>query len=174
MDSSEASSAGLMHMGNAPFASDSEKVWIRNISSSEILFGLTLTWTLDHHVALDGGSESDAVNVNKTRPFYVRLNGASWSSVKIEDVKYGQDNPTSGVDVWLGKIFGLTAYSPYHIEFVRLDGDSLIYAASLITLPAPSTDQGEFLRSSIHLSWLISFCSTLGVDTEPDAAPFVT
>jgi hypothetical protein len=68
------------------------------------------------------------------------VNGASWISTKsrlAEQVVVG----TEVVDVWEGRIYGLTALSSYHCEFVR--GEDVIYDASIITQSAPSTESGK-------------------------------
>jgi ubiquitination network signaling protein AcrB len=151
IDAIEASSADLAHVGCADFTSWGERVWIRDIGSSEILFGLTLPTPLVDGTPQEDESDSEAAVVSKTRPFYVRLNGAGWSSVKIEDVWHKRTSSDDDVDVWYGKIFGLTAYSPYDIEFVRLGDDTPIYAASLITLSAPSTEQSRLLFNVVKM-----------------------
>ena len=143
VDSIEASSADLSNMGHTDFTAGSERVWIRDVSSSEIHFGLTFpSIPSPKRADTDDDTDSDTPAVVCKRPFYIRLNGAIWSSVKIGRHENRRIDADFNEDVWLGKLFGLTAYAPYQIEVVRVVDDTIIFAESIVTLPAPSSEPG--------------------------------
>lgn len=116
-----------------------DRVWIKGIGPTEICFGACVMRAGGKEHERKEQDAHDVVDSNATRPFYVRVNGADWSSIKMQ----GPEHIDEG-DLWTGRIFGLTAYSPYQIEFVRLEDDTTICATNLITQPAPSAEQGMF------------------------------
>lgn len=144
-DATDVFSSNLSNISPADFQSLKDRVWIKGISSSEIAFGLCAVQAAEVRGDDAERSDSDTTIPVSKRPFYVRLNGASWSSLKNDGVHMANHNEREVLHVWEGRISGLTAYSPYQVEFVRREDDMVIYAASLVTQPAPSTEQGKNL-----------------------------
>lgn len=121
------------------------RVWIKGIGPTEICFGACVMRPGGKDQERKEQEDSDAVDA-ATRPFYVRVNGADWSSIKLQSPERNIPCGDGNADLWTGRIFGLTAYSPYQVEFVRLDDDTVICATNLITQPAPSAEQGKQLK----------------------------
>jgi hypothetical protein len=134
VDAEEAEAVGTSNMGNVDFKIRQNRVWITEIGATDISFGVCLP----SNVA--GVEDDDYSGDAHARAWHVRVNGASWISTKsrlAEQVVVG----TEVVDVWEGRIYGLTALSSYHCEFVR--GEDVIYDTSIITQSAPSTESGK-------------------------------
>ncbi|KAF2096766.1 hypothetical protein NA57DRAFT_25161, partial [Rhizodiscina lignyota] len=136
LDQSEAHATDLHHIGNANFRTESDRVWITGLGPTDISFGIALS-EADRQEE-DGSRQNGKYNA---QPFYVRVNGAKWSSMRITEREPAVREDGEQVRVWHGEIFGLTALCNYHCQFVRSSNDSEIYSASLITQPAPYTEQ---------------------------------
>ena len=127
----------MLHIGNANFKSGKDRVWIKAVGSGEISFGVSLpSLTLqDNEVE---GEESD----QSVKRFRVRLNKTDWSSTRVFKEALGIVGEER-VDVWSGKIFGLTASTNYICEFNRVDDGVAFYTTHITTQPAPHTEQGQ-------------------------------
>jgi len=64
-----------------------------------------------------------------------------WSSTRIYEEALGLSIGEEQVDVWNGKIFGLTASTNYICEFIRVVDGAVFYTTHITTQPAPSTEQ---------------------------------
>lgn len=129
--------------------SDEDRIWVLEIRPTEICFRADLP----SFPSTDGSCKTkSAANVSagidKTKPFYVRMNGADWGSTKITGAAQG-DADEQNKKVWHGEIFGLSPLTNYSCEFVSLSDQQVICTTSLVTLPAPSTEQGE-KESMLH------------------------
>ncbi|KAK3079260.1 hypothetical protein LTS18_005318 [Coniosporium uncinatum] len=146
-DQLEANAQDVNHIGNADFRQEDDRVWISELGSTDIEFGACLR-KVSHEEGLAGEQKPDAVKgIDKSKPFYVRVNGADWSSTRICEVGAVGER---GTVAWTGEIFGLTPLSSYLCEFIRTSNDEVIYSASLITEPAPCTDQGKLRIASFQ------------------------
>lgn len=143
LDQSEAHATDLHNIGNAKFHTESDRVWITTLGPTDIGFGVALS---DGDRQEEGNGTGAGKDESKP-PFYVRVNGARWSSMRISEAEATIREDGEQVRVWNGEIFGLTALCNYHCQFVRSSEDVEIYSASLITQPAPFTEQGKKLLS---------------------------
>jgi ubiquitination network signaling protein AcrB len=150
-DAVEADATDVNHIGNAN-TKDTSLVWISEVLPTEIRFQATALHALkQRHVTDSLDLENANEGVNKARPFYIRLNGANWSSARIRPAAESNGHSGEAVNNWTGEIFGLTPLSSYYCEFIRCSNDVLISATSIITSPPPPTaEQGNFLLSEIH------------------------
>ncbi|KAL1620335.1 hypothetical protein SLS54_006119 [Diplodia seriata] len=164
-DGHEANSTDINHIGNAHFKTGEDRVWILDVGATEISFGASVVEKST--VKGNGGEEQESslgAGIDKSKPFYVRLNGTNWASTYI--VSAGQD-PKAGDGasrMWSGKIFGLTSQQNYKCEFVRTDDRTTIHSTSLITQAAPSAEQGMSSLQAIcdcpsDHSWIASAVS---------------
>jgi len=131
-----------------------DRVWIKGIGPTEICFGACLMRSGGKDQERTEQDYPDVTDVSASKPFYIKVNGADWSSIKMQSPERNIPCGDAYADVWTGRIFGLNAYSPYHIEFVRLEDDNTICATNLITQPAPSAEQGT--SSSVQITRLSS------------------
>ena len=117
-----------------------DRIWISDVRDTEIFFFLDLSpesalESIDHTV--DGASIGSGID--KSRPFYVRVNGAAWSSTRIMSSATGVESEgRSGFD---GEIYGLTPVSSYHCEIVGIASGNVLCSTSLITQAPPTAEQ---------------------------------
>jgi ubiquitination network signaling protein AcrB len=149
VDALEANAADDHHIGNANFKMEEDRVWITDMGSTEVSFGVSVSCSEGEDHAEDGSTTG--LGIDKTKPFYVRVNGATWSSTRIREACSSGEQPAD-VSIWEGEIFGLTALSNYYCEFVRTNNHEVIHATSLVTSPAPSTEQAAAVTPHNHPS----------------------
>lgn len=147
-DAGEANAKDANHIGNAVWRLEDDRVWISEVGHSDISFRVSLCGSGDlddvQEQAGSGGS-----GIDKSKPFYIRVNGADWSSTRIRSTLPEGYPGEEKNGVWVGEIFGLTGLSNYHCEFVRTKDHEVFYSTSLITSPSPVTEQGEFTCGTV-------------------------
>ncbi|KXL47070.1 hypothetical protein M433DRAFT_81022, partial [Acidomyces richmondensis BFW] len=116
------------------------RIWISDVLDNEIHFSVELssesamesTGAIEHATGLSAG-------IDKSKPFYVRVNGAAWSSTRIMSSATG--DKVEGNPRFDGEIFGLAPLSSYHCEVVSMSTGVVLCSVSLITQAAPSAEQ---------------------------------
>jgi hypothetical protein len=141
-DALEANALDMGNIGNANFKSGRERVWIKEVGPSEIAFGVSLPSVVSQ-VKEEDEHDSD----HDVKRFRVRLNKTDWSSTRTSEEALGVEVGDEKVDVWSGKIFGLTASTNYICEFVRVDDGEIIFTTHITTQPAPFAEQGKLCLS---------------------------
>ncbi|GME34621.1 putative ubiquitination network signaling [Neofusicoccum parvum] len=119
-DSHEANSTDVNHIGNAHFKSGEDRVWILDVGATEITFGANVVEKST--VKESGGEEQESslgAGIDKSKPFYVRLNGTNWASTYIASACQDQKSGDGAVTKWSGKIFGLTSQQNYKCELLQ-------------------------------------------------------
>nr|POE48672.1 putative ubiquitination network signaling protein acrb [Quercus suber] len=140
-DAREASS--MTNKSNTTFLSANNKfdcIWISEVRDSEIIFSVELSPEstnesadrLDRDVMVSSG-------IDKSKPFFVRVNGAAWSSTRIVSSAIGDDAESNRR--FDGEIFGLAPKSMFHCELVGIASGRRLCDIRLITQPAPSAEQ---------------------------------
>ncbi|CAN9162609.1 unnamed protein product [Alternaria alternata] len=138
-DADEANAKDANHIGNAVWRSEDDRVWISEVGFSDISFRVSLSGG----AGLQEQDEEDSSvgsGIDKSKPFYIRVNGADWSSTRIRQSEPIGFQGQEGTGYWVGEIFGLTALSNYYCEFVRTNDNEVFYSASLITSASPVTE----------------------------------
>lgn len=141
-DAGEANAKDANHIGNAVWRLEDDRVWISEVGHSDISFRVSLSGGGDFDDVQEQ-VESGGAGIDKSKPFYMRVNGADWSSTRIRSTLPEGYPGEEKNGVWVGEIFGLTGLSNYHCEFVRTKDHQVFYSTSLITSPSPVTEQGE-------------------------------
>nr|POE96885.1 putative ubiquitination network signaling protein acrb [Quercus suber] len=118
----------------------SDCIWISEVRDTEIIFSVELTLesaseSADH---LDGGV-SVSSGIDKSKPFFVRVNGAAWSSTRIVSSAIGEGAENSRR--FDGEVFGLAPKSMFHCELVGIASGRRLCDIRLITQSAPSAEQ---------------------------------
>ena len=135
-DAADANMEDNSLIGNALQRSE-DRVWFTHIEPTDIAFRAQVGATESGLASAVDSQDDASKRTYHRKPFYVRINGASWSSTQISaspSLGYLGDETTA----WAGKICGLTALSNYLCEFVRAVDDEVFYSAS-ITTPADET-----------------------------------
>ncbi|KAJ4348517.1 uncharacterized protein N0V89_009894 [Didymosphaeria variabile] len=139
-DAGEANAKDANHIGNAVWGSEDDRVWISEVGHSDISFRVSLSGSEDYDDVREQGG-SNGSGIDKSKPFYIRVNGADWSSTRIRSTLPEGYPGKEKNGIWVGEIFGLTGLSNYHCEFVRTKDHEVFYSTSLITSPSPVTEQ---------------------------------
>lgn len=137
-DAMEANAMDVVQIGNANFKNGMERVWIREVWPTEISFGVCLPSRFPEQEETQPSQEQQ-----NGKTIRVRLNRTDWSSTRIVEEAVGVEAGDEQVDVWNGKIFGLTASTNYICEFIRVDTGEVFYTTHITTQPLPSTEQGK-------------------------------
>lgn len=142
----------------AGIATLEDRVYIKEVQSTEITFRADIAnFAVDEKARKDDGGGSVSAGIDKTKPLFVRINGADWVNTKIEGAATSGKSDEKSNDIWDGKIYGLAPLTNYKCEFVRLSDQKVLYSASLITLPAPYTEQGKPLYHRTRLNSRIKY-----------------
>jgi hypothetical protein len=154
-DAGEANAKDANHIGNAVWRSEDDRVWISKVGHCDIAFRVSLYNGEEFDRAQMEQNGTAGSGIDKSKPFYIRVNGADWSSTRIyQGSSHGYQN-AEGTGFWMGEIFGLTPLSNYFCEFVRTMDHEVFYSTSLITSTGPIAEQGE------HNGIMFNFSSNL-------------
>ena len=136
-ESAGANATDINNLGNAPFDSEADRIWITHIGSDEVCFNTSYFPT---RVGADPSAPNDNIDasgIDNSKPFFVRVNKTVWQPTRIIPL----DNSTSPTsDRWSGEIFGLAPNSNYECEFVSTLDDTIFFSTNVRTMHAPTTD----------------------------------
>lgn len=141
-DAAEAAVMDTNHDVNANINTATDRLWIREVRDTEILFSVYLSGqaALESEDRMEEGLSVGA-GIDKSKPFYVRVNEADWSSTRIAAAASSDDEHGKRDGHFGGEIFGLAPLRNYHCELVGIATGQVICSASLITQPPPSAEQ---------------------------------
>ncbi|KAH9880103.1 hypothetical protein J1614_002129 [Plenodomus biglobosus] len=148
-DADEANAKDANHIGNAVWRSEDDRVWISDVGYSDVSFRVSSASGAAYEDE-DEEETSTGSGIDKSKPFYIRVNGADWSSTRIRRSEPIGYQGHEGTGFWVGEIFGLTALSNYYCEFVRCADDEVFYTASLITSASPITELASVASPPPH------------------------
>jgi len=164
LDARESQAVDVTNLGDVNMTDSRNRVWIMEVGATDICFCISLLFlNQSESEQEEGGSEVD------TRRWHVRVNGASWHSVKSKSL----EKRAVGDEVWEkweARIYGLTPLAPYRCEFVMDEEETVIYDTSLITQPAPSTETGKLCLATIpwhSANW--SSCNHIHTNSDASA-----
>lgn len=131
-ESAGTNATDINNLGNAPFSTEPDRIWITCISSDEVHFATSFFPT---YAPVNC---QDPVGVDKSKPFFVRVNRTVWQLTRVNaatecDKSAGQET------CWSGEIFGLAPLSNYKCDFVSTADGTVLFTTSVRTLP-PQTD----------------------------------
>ena len=135
----------VKNLGSAPFMAEEGRIWVTLVQLTSFRFD-TSFFKSNHAVTDDCGelSEDQTIGIDKSKPFYVRVNGANWTSTRIERLPDGGGNSDASGQQWTGEVFGLTPSCTYYCEFIRSEDDVVIHSACVSTPSPPTAEQGMF------------------------------
>lgn len=131
-ESAGTNATDINNLGNAPFSTEPDRIWITCIRSDEVHFATSFFPT---HTPINC---EDPAGIDKSKPFFVRVNRTVWQLTRVSaatecDKDAGQET------CWSGEIFGLAPLSNYKCDFVSTVDGSVLFTTSVRTLP-PLTD----------------------------------
>lgn len=117
-------------------------IWVCEVRDTGIVFRVELSpqAVAENADKLEEGIVVSA-GIDKTKPFFVRVNGAAWSSTRILRVPNAEGEAAKPTERFDGEIFGLAPLSSYHCEVVTMANHEVLCSASLITQQTPSAEQ---------------------------------
>ena len=133
-DMSVANAKDSDDLGNASFEDSVDRVWISEVHSDSFTFHATYSSTLPQMT--DSGKAEATAGVDRTKPFFVRINDTDWTSTKI--LRHKQDKTTA--DLWSGVVFGLTPSSSYRCSLVLSEDNEMVFSAIVTTSPSLMDD----------------------------------
>lgn len=117
-----------------------DRVWICEVRDTEIYFAVELSPEAAGERAdqIEVGASLNA-GIDKTKPFFIRINGAAWSSTRI--MQTNEAGKAASGERYMGEVFGLAPRSSYHCEIISIAKQRVLCSVSLITQPAPTAEQ---------------------------------
>ncbi|KAL2261668.1 hypothetical protein VTK26DRAFT_3630 [Humicola hyalothermophila] len=134
-ESAGSNATDIHNLGNAPFNTQPEQVWICYVGCDEVCFSTSHFPDVEEHPA----HEEDKPGIDVSKPFYVRVNNAIWQPTRIIPIDDGEEESSQGTR-WTGDIYGLTPLSNYECEFVSTRTGEVIFSTSVRTIQAKSKD----------------------------------
>jgi len=127
VESAGTNATDINNLGNAPFDSEADRIWITYVGSDSIFFATSFfpTHTAEHCEEKKG---LDSSGIDKSKPFYVQVNKTIWQPTRINVNK-----SEKGDNRWEGEIFGLAPISSYTCDFVSTINDSVIFSTMVKT-----------------------------------------
>ncbi|KAJ8065672.1 hypothetical protein OCU04_006344 [Sclerotinia nivalis] len=123
------------NLGNAPFSTEPERIWITNVGSDTVLF--STSYFPKYIIPEENQEHADGSAVNSRMPIFVRVNQAHWQPTRMEP-SIDSSLPAGQNTCWDGEIFGLAPSSSYEIEFFNTVNSRVIFCTSVKTLSTPS------------------------------------
>lgn len=116
-----------------------DRIWTCDVRDTDIKFGVELTsQSASESIKAAEDVSTISAGIDKSKPFFIRVNGAAWSSTRIVSCDSSGD---SNGRWWGGEIFGLAPLSSYHCEVIGMGSTRVLCSANLITLAAPTAEQ---------------------------------
>ncbi|KAL8736614.1 MAG: hypothetical protein Q9181_002312 [Wetmoreana brouardii] len=125
------------NLGSAPFVTEEGRVWITLVQPHNFYFDAS-------YFSVDHGEDDCRITaelpmnagIDRSKPFYVRINGADWTSTKIEKLSTEASRDGSATQQWTGEVHGLSPSSSYNCSFVRSE-DGVVIHSAIVSTPSP-------------------------------------
>ena len=153
-DAREASKVDILRSTNISHGqptNTASRIWICEVRDTEILFMVELATGLTAENAQeDEVGPSPPPGVDRSKPFYLRINGAAWSSTRIEPGAAQSSSDKSECMQFEGEIFGLAPVSSYHCEVLGINSQQTLCSVSIITQPVAAAEQAPSTTHPQH------------------------
>ncbi|KAI0124434.1 hypothetical protein BJ170DRAFT_85909 [Xylariales sp. AK1849] len=139
VDSAGTNATDIHNLGNAPFNTEPEQIWISYVGCDEVCFN---TSHFPNYVFSQGPQENGGSSrLDLSKPFYVRVNNAVWQPTRITAVRDPEkEDGNHRTMTWSGDIYGLTPLSNYECEFVSTVTHEILFSTSIRTTRAKTAD----------------------------------
>ena len=132
----------VKNLGSAPFATEDSRIWITIVRPTSFFFDTSVFPRLARHGKCCDLEDENESEIDRSKPFYIRVNGAIWNSSKIQGL--GEDSSKSKHgQQWTGEVYGLSPVSTYQCSFHRCEDGVVVHSAVITTPSSPITEQGE-------------------------------
>lgn len=126
--------------------SNNNRIWISEVRDTGLVFNVELEAVTMEITEIAQEGTTVGPGIDKSKPFYVRINGAAWSSTRIT-MNPTEDDLATRSDRYTGEIFGLAPLSSYKCEVVSAISHKVLCSVSVITEPAPTAEQSASVSS---------------------------
>jgi len=130
-ESAGTNATDINNLGNAPFNTEADRIWITYVGADEIRFNTSYFPT---HASPETEERVNSCGVDTSKPFYVKVNKTIWQPTRINVTK----DPDQAEARWTGEIYGLAPRSSYDCEFISTDNDDIIFTTNVRTLQPPA------------------------------------
>lgn len=138
-----ANATDTKNLGSAPFMREEGRVWITAVRPTSFYFDTSYFPSGKSGRAVDKDPESPACGaIDRSKPIYVRVNGAKWTSTTIEKSLHGKFRDRSAGGHWTGEVFGLSPACSYNCSFFRSEDDVVVNCLSITTPSSPAAERG--------------------------------
>ncbi|KAL9606278.1 MAG: hypothetical protein Q9179_000553 [Wetmoreana sp. 5 TL-2023] len=125
------------NLGSAPFVTEEGRVWITLVQPRSFYFDAS-------YFSVDDGEDDCQITaelpvnagIDRSKPFFVRINGADWTSTRIEKPPTKASKDGSAAQQWTGEVYGLSPSSSYNCSFVRRE-DGVVIHSAIVSTPSP-------------------------------------
>ena len=124
-------------LGSASFNDDVNHVWISEVHPDKFVFHTTCSGEIGQKN--NCWKAEIGAGVDRSKPFYVRINDTDWTSTTIMRRNEAGDQHSS----WSGVVFGLTPSSSYRCSLVLSEGDEVVFSGTVTTSPSPVDENGR-------------------------------
>jgi ubiquitination network signaling protein AcrB len=124
------------------------RVWILSVQPTTIKF--------DVSCATFEEQEHHSTALRPTPPFYLRVNGANWTSASIYPKHSTSTTDDDTAQHWIAEVFGLPPNGVYQCSMVRFDNEMEFCVLNMKTPAAPDAEQCKSSASPITRQTLIS------------------
>ncbi|SZF01471.1 unnamed protein product [Blumeria hordei] len=137
-ESAGTNATDMNNLGNAPFDSEADKIWLTYVGSDEVYFSTSYFPT---HTTVGVKRSMGQTNIDTSKPFFVKVNNTVWQSARIYAVT-DPDSSDHPIIKWAGEIIGLAPTSNYQCDFISTVDMTVLFSASVRTLQSPTADLG--------------------------------
>ncbi|KAL9028908.1 MAG: hypothetical protein Q9196_002787 [Gyalolechia fulgens] len=129
------------NLGSAPFLSEEGRVWITLVQPNSFYFD---TSYFSVHPRDEDNTAADlfvSASIDRSKPFFVRINGADWTSSRIDKLATQPSQDGSAGQQWTGEVYGLSPSSSYNCSFVRSEDGVVIHSVIVSTPSSPAIER---------------------------------
>jgi hypothetical protein len=130
VESAGTNATDVNNLGNAPFDSEAERIWVTDIDWGTTSFSTSFFPT---YTPRENSGCTDASNPQA--PFYVKVNGIVWQLTEINAMD--SDQPIGQSTRWEGVLSGLAPMTSYTCEFIRSEDNSPLFTTMVRTRQTP-------------------------------------
>ncbi|KAL8972077.1 MAG: hypothetical protein Q9183_000732 [Haloplaca sp. 2 TL-2023] len=126
------------NLGSAPFVSEEGRVWITLVQPNNFYFDASyFTADQDDEQSRISFDMPVSAGIDRSKPFFVRVNGADWTSSRIDRRTVEAPKDSCATRQWTGEVYGLSPCSSYNCSFVRSEDGVVIHSAIVSTPSSP-------------------------------------
>ncbi|KAL9006004.1 MAG: hypothetical protein Q9188_001238 [Gyalolechia gomerana] len=129
------------NLGSAPFVTEEGRVWITLVQPNSFYFDTSYFSSIQQGGDTTAAELFVSAGIDRSKPFFVRINGADWTSSRIDKLVTQLSKDGSAGQQWTGEVYGLSPSSSYNCSFVRSEDGVVIHSAIVSTPSSPAIER---------------------------------